>query len=361
MVSPLRPHCLAVDRLHLWQPPVSARSASGLLSLDAARRILHALRLGYADSTAQTYGSGLLVFHVFCDAHHFSEEERSPVHLNVLESFISCLLGFYSASAVSNIVAGVHAWHVIHGLRWCLDPAEQQVFIRAADRLAPPGRSKRAPLLVDHLLALAPVFDLSVSLDAAFWAALLAIFWCTARCGEFLVPRLDGFDAQVHVQRQHMRRERQAGQDVLIFALPWTKTTRFLGAEVFCGAHDGLADPFKAFDAHFSVNSPQDSESLFAHSVNGKRRVLTPAGFRARLKLAAAAAGISLPLGHSARIGSLLWYLLNGMPFAEAMAKGRWQSTSSFHLYLRKHTQVLAPHLEQQPNLYSELHTRVVE
>ena len=78
--------------------------------------ILHALRIGYADSTAETYGSGLLVFHVFCDTHGYAERDRGPAVLPVLEAFIACLVGSYSASAVSNMVAGVHAWHVIYGL-----------------------------------------------------------------------------------------------------------------------------------------------------------------------------------------------------------------------------------------------------
>ena len=61
-------------------------------------------------------------------------------------------------------------------------------------------------------------------------------------------------------------------------------------------------------------------------------------------------------MGHSMRIGSLLWYILNGMPFAEAMAKGRWTTPESFHLYLRQHMQTLAPHLESNEGLYHELH-----
>ncbi|KAM5539837.1 hypothetical protein V8D89_006650 [Ganoderma adspersum] len=42
------------------------------------------------------------------------------------------------------------------------------------------------------------------------------------------------------------------------------------------------------------------------------------------LKAVVTSTDVHLPPGHSARIGSLLWHLLNGMPFMEAMAKGRW-------------------------------------
>lgn len=116
------------------------------------------------------------------------------------------------------------------------------------------------------------------------------------------------------------------------------------------------------------VNAPQPTEPLFSHTVTvgthtrkQQRRALTASAMHARLKTAAAHSKVDLPPGHSSRIGSLLWYILNGMPFAEAMVKGCWQSLRSFHLYLRKHAQVLAPFLQDKEPLYAEPHRRILD
>ena len=54
---------------------------------------------------------------------------------------------------------------------------------------------------------------------------------------------------------------------------------------------------------------------------------------------------------------ALLWYILNGVPFSDAMSKGHWTTPESFHLYLRRRTQILVPHLEtSELDLYHELH-----
>ena len=76
--------------------------------------------------------------------------------LPVPEAFTVCLVGLYSTSAIPH------------------------VFIRAAEDRVSLARRKRAPLLVVHLEALLPTFDLSVPLDAVVCAAPLMIFWCTA-------------------------------------------------------------------------------------------------------------------------------------------------------------------------------------
>ena len=335
--SVMRPHCLARDRLKRCFPEKSRRPV-GLngeplpFSEEDLQRVLTALSFAWAEKTLESYGSGLLVFHVFCDNRGVPEASRAPAARPLLELFVSCLIGSYSMSAVSNYMSGVHAWHSLHGLAWPLDAATTQLLLRAADRLAPPSRGKREPLTVDFMERLRPALDISVSLDAAVWAALLVIFWSTSRCGEFLLPRLDAFDPQLHIQTQHYTTSTQGTVLVHNFHLPWTKTRKLAGDDVFFAGQTGPCDPVAALCAHLELNKPAPDAPLFEHVVRGKRRPLTVSAMRHRLKSAAASLNLVMPPGHSARIGSLLWYLLNGMPFREAMAKGRWQSTSSFHL-----------------------------
>nr|VWO94057.1 Uncharacterized protein [Ganoderma boninense] len=253
--------------------------------------------------------------------------------MNILELFSAAMVGSYSETAVNNYVSGLQAWHVLHGLPWDIDKPRFKVMLRAANRLAPTSRGKRPPLTVDIITILRSGLDLDAPLDAAVWAALLTVFWCTARRGEFILKTLASFDPDLHVQRSHYRTEPE---------LP-------------------TCDPLPALHNHFNINNPEDDCPLFSYKHKGSIRPLTGHAMQKRLKAVAAITGVDLPPGHSARIGSLLWHLLNGMPFMEAMAKGRWQSVSSFHLYLRQHAQVLSPHLQARPHLYSELNRRILD
>ena len=56
-------------------------------------------------------------------------------------------------------------------------------------------------------------------------------------------------------------------------------------------------------------------------------------------------------LGHGIRIGSVLEYLLCGVPFDVVKAIGRWAS-DAFRLYLRKHAQILALYMQADPALH---------
>ena len=58
--------------------------------------------------------------------------------------------------------------------------------------------------------------------------------------------------------------------------------------------------------------------------------------------------------GHSLRIGGTLFYLLKGVPFDVVKTMGRW-SSESFMLYLRHHALILAPFLQNQPDMLNDL------
>jgi len=78
--SLLRPHCLARHRLRLWKPSYARNSLDdqGLpinLTAEDLQRIQDVLTTAYAPTTAAAYGSGLLVFHVFCDRKSIPEEQ----------------------------------------------------------------------------------------------------------------------------------------------------------------------------------------------------------------------------------------------------------------------------------------------
>jgi hypothetical protein len=82
--SSLRPHCLAHERLCKWLPakgnthtlPLSSSEIQSPTITDQQLDcILEVIGSSWADSTKETYGAGLLVFHVYCDTHNIPEEQ----------------------------------------------------------------------------------------------------------------------------------------------------------------------------------------------------------------------------------------------------------------------------------------------
>ena len=71
-LSPLHPHCLVHQHLSLWLPNSSAACFSSSdrgLPLDNAEveQVLIIIGTSLTESTRKLYGTGLLVFHVYCD------------------------------------------------------------------------------------------------------------------------------------------------------------------------------------------------------------------------------------------------------------------------------------------------------
>jgi hypothetical protein len=85
--------------------------------------------------------------------------------------------------------------------------------------------------------------------------------------------------------------------------------------------------------------------------VMGWPKPLTKSKFLEVVHQAAVSAGLEKLQGHGIRIGSTLEYLLRGVPFDVVKVKGRWAS-DAFLVYLRKHAQILAPYMQDRPEVH---------
>jgi len=138
----LHPHCTAKDRIRLWHPlstrnSLDTRGIPIPLSPQDLERIEGVSLNSLQPGTQATYGSGLLAFHIFCDQKGFLEELRAPVNELVLQSFIATLAGIYSATAITNYVSAVRAWHIIQGIGWKIGGPELDSLIKGAKAMAP--------------------------------------------------------------------------------------------------------------------------------------------------------------------------------------------------------------------------------
>ena len=162
----------------------------------------------------------------------------------------------------------------------------------------------------------------------------------------------DGFDPRIHVKVSDIRfgvRDRNNLEETIIF-LPWTKSSREKGENIFWARQEGVTDPQAALANHLKVNKPIDNGHLFAHKhQKDGTRPLSRQVFTSRIKKIALANNLSNLSGHGIRVGSTLEYLLRGVPFDVVKAKGRWQS-EAFKGYLREHAQIMAPYMQAHPD-----------
>ena len=321
----------------------------------------------WRDSTLKSYGSGLLIFHVFCDERGIPEAERAPAPPIVIHAFISALAGGYSGDTISNYMYGIRAWHIIHGVNWHMSENELKALLEAAGKMTPPSsvRKKRKPCTPEFIRTVRGQLNLSLPLHAAVYACLTTTFYAAARLGEFTVPSLSTFDPMLHVKRSDIRTESDRnGLKSTVFHLPHTKVSSS-GEDVSWSKQNGDTDPETALAHHLELNDPPASAHLFAYhyipnkkakkksSMSTAHRPLSKKIFERVVNEAAKAAGLDPLQGHGIRIGATLEYLLRGVPFDVMKVKGRWES-DAFTVYLTKHGQILAPYMQDIPELHDQ-------
>jgi hypothetical protein len=270
--SPLRPHCLARDRLRLWTPasPRSSQDHQGQsVNMDESdlARVLDVMAQAWAEGTHETYGSGLLHFHVYCDGKAIPESQRAPTSHILLSTFISKLAGAYSGKTIANYVYGIWAWHVLHGIPWSHNEPEIEALLTGASRLAPPTTKckQHRPYTPDFMTKLKAHLQLQNPFDAATFACLTICFYAAGRVSEFTVNRLDGFNPTKHITWANLRGEEDRnGLKVTILHLPCTKTSSE-GEDVTWARQHGPTDPYDALENHISVNKPSLGEHLFSY------------------------------------------------------------------------------------------------
>ncbi|KAG2030604.1 hypothetical protein BDR03DRAFT_836703, partial [Suillus americanus] len=125
--------------------------------------ILDVIGSAWAQSTKETYGVGLLVFHVFCYINSIEEEKRCPIDSTLLLDFLCSCAGSYSGSALANYVAGLRAWHLLHGRDWWIPPKELKAVLDGAAASAPEysKKPKHLPFMPIFLAAIHDQLDLN--------------------------------------------------------------------------------------------------------------------------------------------------------------------------------------------------------
>jgi len=255
----LCPHVPAADHLFSWDTPHAARHRQHLITSlpsELAESAAMLIRGAYAPNTKSTYAAGTLRFTQFCNKWGIDEEARMPASYPLLCTFIREHKGRQAGNTICSWLSGIRAWHIINHAPWFGDDEWVQLARVSANKEGTKHkRPLRAPVSIEHLLALHRALDLSTPFHAAIWAVALCAFFGCRRLGELTVTTAAAFDERYHVLHsatcaisiyfhaslsEHVPsitfRRLRDGLHSASFHIPWTKTTKEIGASVILTA-----------------------------------------------------------------------------------------------------------------------------
>ena len=243
LLSWLTPYGLSHDETLLAElPPALVESAK--LSITGA----------LAMSTCSTYAAGILRFNQFCDKWEISEVARMPASYALLCAFIGNYKGVTSGRTIQSWLSGIRAWHLTNHAAWYGDDKwVQMARISANKEGSRHKRPLRAPVSIEHLLALRKAITLTNHFHMAVWGVALVTFFGCRCLGETTVSAVLSFTPNLHVlcSAEYIClissffcsssgssvsfTTLRDGSRSTSFRIPWTKTTREEGASIHIG------------------------------------------------------------------------------------------------------------------------------
>ncbi|KAK4703835.1 hypothetical protein P7C70_g2380, partial [Phenoliferia sp. Uapishka_3] len=341
---------LAKDRLVAAVPPASiARLPRPNIAWSSTSDDLFRQALAHPnpESTMSAAGSSLKSIMLWCDLNGVPDELRCPWDTTVLCRYVAELGGRYQAKLSRDRISHMRLWQSIHQIPWTADDAAIEPFLAAAKHLAPPAKHKRDPYLTDHLVSSLEHTNPEDPFDVAWSFATSWGHSQAMRAGEFTTESVPKWNPKYNVTAGALSEIWVDGKVKYVVHIPWTKTTKELGADIpvdpLPPQEDGSphpACPVFWLKQHLRINKPQPLESLFMYTPaegrrNSARRPLTKPAWMARTNALLVAAGLPPLDGHSIRIGGATQLLLNGIPIKIVQKMGRWASESAFALYWR--------------------------
>ena len=109
--SLLHPHCLARDQLQRWTlaPPTPNPLNGPALTQTECDRVMDIMVHAWEEGTCVLYGTGLLMWHCFCNERGVPKEGRAPATQALVSSFMVHLAAAYSGRTIARYINGVRA------------------------------------------------------------------------------------------------------------------------------------------------------------------------------------------------------------------------------------------------------------
>lgn len=317
-----------------------------------ATRIDQVISSAWKDSTLAGYQDGVDHFLAFCSRNNIHPSLCLPANKFLLCSFAAFESGTRSGGAIANDMSGIRAWHILNNVTYH-GGIRLSYVIRGARRNTPASSKcpPRPPVTTQMLDLLHVHLDPLNHLDAACLTVSDCALWGQAHLGELLPESQEKFSPK-YFPMVHNLRPTSSSDLSRMLSLPWSKTAREKGEDLFLGKQSGMSDPITFLDLHLALNTPDSSSHLFAYrDAKGDLTTLTKRKFLACCNSVWLQHGFPCISGHSFRIGGTTELLLRGVPPHIVKVLGRW-SSDAFLRYWRcleelapLHAELLGPRM----------------
>ena len=306
------------------------------------------------DKTTQRKDAARLrEFLSFCGSLGIRAHDALPAREDVLLAWASSYAGRLAGKTVGAKLLAIRKEHDRRGLIWPGGDRLRRV-LKGVEELRPHSsfRSKRAPVTIPMLEDLDKNLSRTSGLDICIRAICHTSFFCQLRCGEILPPTqdLEKFDPHRQATFEHIA-ESTATNGACNLHLPWSKTQKARGDDVWIPLQEAPLDPIHAIHKHFIKNKLSIHHPIAAYrDAHNKILTLTRSKFVRRINdiLRATKKGYPHISGHCFRIGGTTFYLISGVPPDMVKKFGRWRS-QAFLEYWRCLDYLGAIHLEMLP------------
>jgi hypothetical protein len=245
--------------------------------------------------------------------------------------------------------------HSCLGLPWPACDGLRRM-VKGIEAMRPPSsfRQKRALITIPMLLDIDKHLRRSDPLDICIRCVLLLCFFCQLRAGELVCPKesLVNFDPSRHATFANVS-DSTADNGAANLHLPWSKTERSRGDDVWIPRQEYPLDPIHALHKHFIKNNLELTHPIASYrNTCGTVVALTRSRFIRRINEILQSSGKNYPriTGHCACIGGTTFYLVSGVPPDMVKKFGRWRS-NTFLEYWRCLDYLGSLHIEMLPQI----------
>jgi hypothetical protein len=218
-------------------------------------------------TTQKKDASRLREFLSFCEGLGIKTRDALPAREDILLAWASSYAGRLAGKTVGAKLRAIHKEHDRLGLTWLGGDRLRKVLI-GVEELRPPSsfRSKRAPVTISMLEELDKGLNRSSGLDICIRAVCLLSFFCQLRSGELLPPTqsLKNFNPQRHATFANIA-ESTAENGACNLHLPWSKTQKSRGDDVWIPRQEAPLDPIHAIHKHFIKNKLNINHPIAAY------------------------------------------------------------------------------------------------
>ena len=211
-------------------------------------------------------GSGLLMWHCFCDNKDISDPQRALATQPLVSAFIAHMATAYSRRTISNYLNGVQVWHILHSIPWAQE--EMDAILCTTKKLTPVAmrRKRQLPYTPAFITSVRQHLDLDDPLNAVIFTCLTTCFYALARLGKFTIQTISSFNLNKQITTQCLSYNQDwNGLQVMVLHLPTIKVTGNEGKDVYWATQNVATNPTAALQNHLRINQLSEATHLLMY------------------------------------------------------------------------------------------------